>query len=238
MPSRFFIMGKRDVCIVHYNTPEITSCVVRSVRKWSPSCDVTIFDNSDRTPYISGDVKVIDNTHGEVIDFKAFLDSYPDKLNTTSNDWGSAKHTRTVQELWAYFPDGFILLDSDAIVKSDISDIADASVAACGEIYSNKKMIHRLVPRLLPFLCWINVPTCVRAGISYFDGARSWKLNGSRNPADWYDTGASFLEDCLKAGLAVRNIDISGYIEHLRAGSYSSFERALTWLDKNRIYYE
>ena len=83
---------RRDIAIVHYNTPELTRAAILSVRKHTPGCTFTVFDNSDKRPFEPMDgVRVIDNTGGQVIDFDAMLARYPDKRDT-ANEHGSAKH--------------------------------------------------------------------------------------------------------------------------------------------------
>lgn len=224
---------KKNVCIVHYNTPVLTEAVIKSIRKHTPDVHITIFDNSDRYPFRkTDDVDVIDNTSGQIIDFVAFLDSYHGKMDSTCNDWGSVKHCVSVDYLFSRFPDGFVLMDSDALLKKDISSLFDESVAYIGEEFVNPKDKIMLVPRLLPFLCWINVKMCKKYGISYFDDRRSWKLRYG-GPESWYDTGASFLEDCKKANLPFRNISLKDYIEHFIGASYKGKPWRM-WLEENR----
>lgn len=181
-------------------------------------------------------VSVIDNTKGQVIDFYEFLSHFPDKQQT-SNDWGSAKHCYTIQRLWDYFPGGFVLADSDVLFKKDISELFNPEYAYIGTVYVNPKRETKKVPRLYPFLCWINVPMCKDAGISYFDAERNWMLNSSTNPYDWYDTGASFLEDCKASGLPGLEIKIDEYIVHLGSASYASKINHEQWLKKYKYLY-
>ena len=59
----------KTICIVHYNTPELTEKAILSVRKWClEDIRVIVFDNSDARPFkrrldktTFGTVKVIDN---------------------------------------------------------------------------------------------------------------------------------------------------------------------------------
>lgn len=230
---------EKNICIVHFNTPELTRAAIKSIWKNTPDARVTVFDNSDKRPFgeMEG-VSVIDNTRGRVIDFEEFLSHYPERL-PTANNWGSAKHTRTVDELFSLFSDGFLLLDPDTLVKRDLSDLFDESVAFIGELYQDMGDERRHVERVLPYLCWINVPLCRKYGIGYFDGLRSWKLTSGRSSDDLYDTGASFLEDCRKKSLPYREISISDYILHFKAASHSLRGRSWrAWLEKNKYLYE
>ena len=42
---------KKNVAIVHFNTPELTRATILSLWKHTPDCHVTVFDNSDRRPF-------------------------------------------------------------------------------------------------------------------------------------------------------------------------------------------
>lgn len=226
---------ERNIVIVHFNTPEVTKAEVRSIRKHTPSdCRITIFDNSDKRPFkhIEG-VDIIDNTKGQLIDFKALLNCYPDKIPTTCNDWGSVKHCYTVDYLWNIFGEGFVLMDSDVLVKKDITSFFDARYPWVGTTYWNPDSPFAKVPRVLPFLCWINVPLCRDNGIRYYDHIRNWKLHPG-GPETWYDTGASFLEDCRAKKLEGKEVDIYDYIVHYGAGSdFRKEDRVRAWMHKH-----
>ena len=83
---------KRQVAIVHFNTPELTEACILSLRKHGgEEYQVTVFDNStDQT--VDGEVrkarpftkrmkgvKVINNRKGQIIDFEKELAKYPTK---------------------------------------------------------------------------------------------------------------------------------------------------------------
>ena len=227
---------EKNVCIVHFNTPELTRATIRSVWKHTPDCKVTVFDNSNSLPFGQMDgVAVIDNTKGQLLDFKEFLSHYPHR-EPSPNRWASAKHSKTIDFLFRFFPHGFVLLDSDILVKKDISDLFDDRCLFVGKIREGGGDRNNRNPRLLPFLCWINSGMCLDNGIRFFDGRRSWKLHRG-GPDTWYDTGGSFLQDCLASGLPVRNVDIDDYMVHFYGGSYKNKDwRA--WLDQYRELYE
>jgi len=221
----------KNIVIVHFNTPELTTATVLSIRKHSPDCSITIFDNSDRLSFPQMDgVRYIDNTKGQIIDFDEFLSRFP-KKTATQNNWGSAKHCYSIQKLWDFFPGGFVLMDSDVLVKRDISVFFDGEVAYFGEC-GRSADFHMM--RLLPYICWINVPMCREYGIRYFDEKRSWKL---RPKVKLYDTGASFLEDCEKSGLRFKQVKIDDFIEHFGCGSYKNKDYR-QWLEKHKELYD
>jgi len=84
-------------------------------------------------------------------------------------------------------------------------------------------------------LCYINVPLCKKCGIKYFDPERSWMLYASLDDKrNWYDTGASFLEDVKshKNGAHGKRIDIRPLMEHYKCGSWrrNDQEQHKEWL--------
>lgn len=51
--------------IVHYNTPELTTCLCKSISKTHDSYNIVLFDNSDRFKFENVDmfdITYIDNT--------------------------------------------------------------------------------------------------------------------------------------------------------------------------------
>lgn len=226
-----------DIAIVHYNTPELTGALLASIRKWMPTAHVTIFENSDdprrKLPPMGSRVWYLDNTRGQVVDFDAILARHPQRSREHAQD-ASVKHMASVAALWEFLPDGFILLDSDVLLKRDLSDLADTSVAWCAGVqYGMTFGSGRFRPRALPFVCWINVPMCREAGVRYFDESRSWKLA----PGMFYDTGASFYLDCRAAGLPSREIRWEDYAVHFKGGSWDAKDPAV-FLRENRALYD
>lgn len=230
---------EKNVCIVNFNTTELTRAAILSLWKNTPDAKVTVFDNSDRIPFPEMDnVRIIDNTKGQIIDFVKFLKQFPERQKTCNN-FGSAKHSKTIDTLFDYFPDGFVLMDSDVLIKKDISCFFDESVAYSGLPYNHRS---NRVLRLLPMLCFINVPMCKKYGIRYFDGRRSWKLNSNESRYMLYDTGASFIEDCRHYVLPYKEIDIREFLIHYKHGSYkykllNPFGEK-EWLEQNKELYE
>jgi hypothetical protein len=239
----------KDIAIIHYNTPELTEAAILSLRKQCKDdyC-VTVFDNSDRRPFkkrMRG-VKRIDNTKGQVIDFDKFLAEYPDRESkyAIKSKFGSAKHIRTVQELWDILPDGFILMESDIIIKRDIGFIWQPEYAAVGRFQWHQPGNLHHIPRLLPILCYLNVPLLVANGARYFDPNRCWALQkGITTKGNWYDTGASLFEDIRKTKpqLVARNIPaIYDYIDHYGGGSWKhdDVESQKRWLKEREMFWK
>jgi hypothetical protein len=219
---------KRQVAIIHFNTPELTKAGIMSLRKQTGNrYAVTVFDNSDKRPFTAkmDGVTIIDNTKGQIIDFEKELSKYPDKcweLAHKSN-YGSAKHIMSVQKLWELLPDGFILMESDILLTKNINFLWDETYATCGKAQWFRGRTQEK-DRLLPFLCYLNVPKLTKNGARYFDPARCWALSpgGMNNPSNWYDTGASLLEDIIKtkpALVARLYRDLDHYYVHYTGGS-------------------
>lgn len=229
---------QRDIAIVHYNTPELTQATVKSIFKTMPDVDITIFDNSDRKPFaceMEG-VSVMDNTRGQILDFDAFLDRYPNKVRSVNN-WGSPKHIYTIEHLWDVFPNDFLLMDSDVLVKRDLSPFFvryPVTRPWAGEVHWHPT--NNTTTRLLPYCLWMNVRHCRANGIHFFSADRCDKLVAG--PL-WHDTGASFWEDCTAANMWGREIAINDYIEHLAMGSFNRSEKAANdWLEKHRTLWD
>lgn len=232
----------KTVCIVHFNTPELTEAGIKSLRKQCREFyRVVVFDNSDKRPFkakMKG-VQVFDNTKGQIIDFDAELAKYPDRniqLGKASND-GSFKHILSVQKLWELVPDGFILMESDILIKKDIGFLWDEKWAATGrgEWFHGRRREH---DRLYPFLCYMNVPKLVANGARYFDPDRCWNLHPDfDDPRNYWDTGACLLDDIIKTKPALHARlypNLFDYFEHYTGGSWRHNEDdKKEWLERH-----
>ena len=228
--------GHRSVVIINFNTQKLTEAAIRSLEKHTPGCKFFVFDNSDKEPFccdgITADVSIIDNTEGQLIDFEKFLAEYPDKYPTPENNWGSARHCKTIDYCFELFPDGFLLMDSDVLVRQDISLFFDSSCAWTGRMeYHHNRWNYNLL-RVLPYLCYLNVPLLREHGVRYFNGEKMWALS-HRHPDMWYDTGCWFYEECHRLCLPENHVNINKYILHLRHGSWNATE-PLDWLEAHK----
>ena len=234
-----------NILIVHYNTPKLTECLVKSINKFvGTDCHVYIFDNSDKKPftYKQSNLTILDNTHGEIINFDKWLEKYPQRFQTKAkmNNFGSAKHAYTIEKCFDLIPGNFVLMDSDILLKQDISKFVNDNYVSCGEIFKTTVVKSRV----LPFICYINVELCKKYGIHFFDEKRMNGLYAGKYPES-YDTGASFLEDITKTKAPFLTIKLDSYIEHFKAGSWLSESNALhkakrteeEWLETNKKYY-
>ena len=229
----------KTVAVVHYNTPELLEKTILSLRKNAPGCRVLVFDNSDREPFkkkMTG-VGVIDNTRGQKIDFKKWLEGFPDKEETT-NDYGSAKHCYSIQWLIDHVEEPFLLMDSDILIQKNIGFFFDNRYLFAGAIGSDTFYQGFPLKRVLPILCYLNVPMIRENGIRYFNPEYMWNLI-STGPNDHYDTGAWFYKEAMEKGMRWQNVEITNYMKHLWHGSWvDDKERIEKWLEENKALWE
>lgn len=227
-----------DIAIVHYNTPEVTEALLRSICRHTPGARVFIFDNSDHRRFNVPDgyaCEVIDNTRGRVIDFTAWLARHPYKMPTAAG-WGSEKHILSVQWLWDHIGGPFLLLDSDVLLLRDVSPIADGSVAWVGEV-ERKPRFWFQSQRLIPFCLWINAPMCSAAGVRFARDGYIYKVSHFGAPP-FYDTGGSFYRECCEAGLPGREIFVDEWVVHMGSASHHrTQEDADLWLRQHKNLY-
>ena len=234
------------VCIVHYNTPELTAAAIRSLWKHTPTAKVIVFDNSDQRPFSRMDngqwtiIKVLDNTHGQLIDFDAYLSRFPDRETGSVNksSFGSAKHALSVQWLIDHADDGFLLMDSDVLIRRDITPFFYFRYAFVAHIGCNTRRRFGLeIFRAEPLLCYINVPMLREHGVRYFNPDYMWALSDV-SPNNRYDTGAWFLKDVIDHDLPYLHVDvIADYALHFGHGSWRTKDPT-AWLEANRNLWE
>ena len=239
-------MKQKEVAIIHFNTPELTEAAVLSIRKHGGGdYHITIFDNSDKRPFTKRmrGVDVIDNTKGQVINFDAELDKFPYKDRTIGCakgcEFGSAKHMMTVQKLWELLPEGFVLMESDILLKRDIEEFFAPQYSVYGYWQKAQPNNPFHIGRMLPMLCWMNVPMLRERGAKYFDPERTYGLlpGGRSNRNNWYDTGSVLLEDILnhRPHLKGYHRDIREFVEHYGSGSWANNDlcQQTAWLEKH-----
>ena len=238
----------RVVAIVHYNTPELTRACIGSLIYNGGVEDrlrVVVFDNSDREPFgAAGGVTVIDNTRGQVIDFDAELAKFPDRCDEIGvfGDcvYGSAKHMMTVQKLWELIPQGFVLMESDVLIKKSIAHLWNDEFATVGHNQMAQPQNPMQIGRICPMLCYMNVPLLTKHGARYFDPERTYGLlaGGRQNRNNWYDTGAVLFEDVknTKPWLRGKHVDIRELVEHYASGSWrrNDPEEQKRWVEAHR----
>lgn len=212
---------KINVLIIHYNTPVLTECLVKSINKFTPNANIYIFDNSDKLPFKAkfDNVTVFDNTKGKYINFDQWLKKFPKRetSNGKINGWGSAKHCVSVEKCMSLINGNFILVDSDVLLKRDISSLFQSKYIYVGEVVNQARS---KIKRVLPYLCFINSNACKKNRIHYFDPNYMHGLNHNykNKKADSYDTGAGFYIACEK--LPKQTINLDNYVVHYSGGSW------------------
>ena len=243
---------KKDVvvAIVHYNTPELTYACIGSllknggIYKCVKEMKVVVFDNSDQRPMECPPTGVIrlDNTKGQIIDFDKELEKFPDRCPeigcAKGCEYGSAKHMMTVQKLWELIPNGFILMESDVLIKKPIDHMVRHEYSFVGYYQKAQPYNPFNIGRILPMLCWMNVPLLTKYGAKYFDPERTYGLlpGGNNNRKNWYDTGAVMLEDILSKRPNLKGLheDIRPLVEHFGAASWKNndLDAQLAWIEQ------
>ena len=217
---------KKNVLIVNFNTQELTDACIKSVNMHVCGCTVYVFDNSDKTPFINtfDNVTVLNNTNGEIIDFDKWLSKYPNnnKSPEATKIKGSAKHCYTIEKCLSLIPDGFVLLDSDVLVKKDFSDLYDEKYIYIAETH---KQMGVNVIRILPFICYINSKMCLENGVHFFDDTKMLGLYVSPK-GEQYDTGAAFYLNA--SNFPHKEIKYEDYGVHLKGGSWFETHKKFT----------
>lgn len=239
-----YAIAKRTVCIVHYNTPKLTQCCIRSLLKHTRVDKVIVFDNSDRLPFMTKNkqfvadhgnlISIIDNTQGQFVNFGRWLSTFHDKEPSPGNDYGSAKHCVSIQWLIDHTDAPFVLMDSDVLIRRDIADFwSHPDCAWVGEVGSNvKERFGYDICKVQPFLCWLNVPLLRACGISYFNPSYMWNIT-TVAPNDRYDTGAWFYRAVSEAELPTHNLSLNDTIFHLAHASWRD-RHLMEWLEEHR----
>lgn len=88
-------------------------------------------------------VKVIDNTKGQVIDFESMLAAFPNKtqVHAAVNGWGSDCHMMTVDKLFDLLPDGFILVESDVLLRENPQALWREEYSFCAYVQRQQRAI-------------------------------------------------------------------------------------------------
>ena len=247
---------KKNFLIVHYNTPKLTECLVKSINKFvGADCHIYIFDNSDKSKftYKQSNLTVFDNTRGAIINFDAELKKYPNHIYSlgAKSKWGSFKHCISVDKCFDLINDNFVLLDSDVLLRRNVDDIFDNNYYSCGEIidwsWGADKKRYPVHKRIRPFITFINVNRCKEENIRYYNDQFMDGLydsthfnNKEQMNKDSYDTGCWFYEQVQYK--PIKQFNHEDYVVHFRGGSYSMVggNEKLTaeqWLAKYKYLY-
>jgi len=224
-------MDEPTIVTIHYNTPELTEALIRSIRKCMGSRPrIVVVENSlDRPLTYTQGIEVIDNRNGQLVDFGGVLSMYPDRT-PIPNELCSARHCLTIDACTDIFTDGFVLLDSDTLVRKNLDELIDERYAVVSD-FDVLPPKWRCVERFLPYCQWINVPMLRTHAIRYFNGEWMWKLT-NKLPNKWYDTGAWLFKIVRERKLPWKRIHHLDYVAHLGHASFGN--RYEDFLTKNK----
>ena len=234
---------KVNICIIHYNTPELTDALIKSINKYVKRAFIYLFDNSTTKPFTNryDNMLYLDNTNGQYIDFDKWLERYPTRLQSKEHigNYGSARHSISVQKCIEIIDDNFILMDSDILLKRDISGFINNKCIYVGQ--SEKQGNGKY--RVLPFCLFINVNMCKKYNVPWFDENYMHGLHITKE-ADKYDTGGAFYVHTRD--LPFKEVDLNSFIVHYKGGSWDEkymkiHNLTLTskeWLEINKKYWK
>ena len=238
---------ERKICIIHFNTPILTRCLVQSINKYTPNAKIYIFDNSNKDPFINyfDNVTVFDNTKGEILNFNEILKNYPERVKSRgkTNNYGSAKHSMSIQKCIELIDDEFVLLDSDVLLKRNIVSVWDNKYVwvAGVEDWQNKTLVGaKRRKRVCPFLLYMNVPKMKELGITFFDDKHMLGFNNGPK-CEEYETGVWMYEATPRDKRKI--INYNDFIYHFRAGSWLEDAKTkqhykqidpLKWLERHK----
>lgn len=224
-------------CIVHYNTPIITTCLISSILKLYPNGKIFLLDNSDKDKFdntLFNNVIYLDNTKQKLINFDNYISQFHDTVKASKiiNNFGSAKHAMSVEYLCSMLDKPFILMDSDVLLKNKIDCLFDEQFICISDVLNCVYPNGLKKPRILPFIALINPILMKQFNIHFFD---PYRIDGLTKSGHYNDTGSSFYEDIMKyKSNLFKKIKYTDFIIHYGKGSYSNNEfQFKKWLFDN-----
>lgn len=205
--------------IVHYNTPELLTCCISSILKQYENTQIMIFENSNKYKFeniFGNNVKIIDNSNNQLINFDIEIENLIKNNNLDKkltldaekqvSNFGTFKHSLSVQYLLDTINEDFILLDSDVLLKKRL-DI-DASSSIIISDYNEN--------RIIPFIIKFNIKVVKQHKILFCDNKHILPVK----PLPEYDTGGYFLSQIKDKNLNITKINYEDYIVHYGNGSW------------------
>ena len=209
--------------IVHYNTPELTmACVMSIIKHNGKDSTIYIFDNSDKYKFGKSyaSVHVIDNTTGGIINFDTEVANFIEKNNVSSDiieherqcsNFGSFKHSLSVEWLLTHANGSFVLLDSDVLVKHNLESICDHNYAFVSDV-------REPTIRIFPFITYFNTKMLRDNDIHFCDKVNIYpNYSTPKN-----DTGGFFLQSVINKQLPYKKISYNDYVVHYGNGSWKT----------------
>lgn len=207
--------------IVHFNTPELTTCLISSIKKWDKEANIYIFENSNKRPLIDifGDLTIFDNTKEQLINFNSLINEAHNYLSPISwnahlatikiNNFGSMKHAASIQWLIEHIKDNFLLLDSDVLLKKSPLDLnTDKICSGSIDKFKDGKI------RIAPYICFLNYNKLIENNILFFN-IKTFDANSYDT-----DTGGTFLKDIKNKNILFNEFIWQDYCVHFGNGSW------------------
>ena len=213
--------------IVHYNTPELTTCLISSIKRWDEDATIFIFENSDKRPLedVFGDLIIFDNSKGQLIDFSKLIEEAHNHLSPASwqahlasietNNFGSMKHAASVQWLIDNVADSFLLLDSDVLLKKSPLDLATDKICSGSIDYLTPQFY-----RIAPYICYLNYSELAKHNVKFFDIKTFDSVHYDT------DTGGTFLKELEQKHIEFNRFDWMEYCVHFGNGSWRTCKKA------------
>ena len=206
--------------IVHYNTPELTTCLCDSINKFHNDAEIIIFDNSDKLLFNNSDiftnVKLIDNTKNNIINFEQCIQNMfihnpelDEKIvrndELKKSNFGSFKHSLSIQYIIENENEPFFLLDSDILLKKNLNELINNDIIFSAEIENNT--------RILPFLCFLSPKYIKENDITFCNDKEIC-------PAKAIDTGCFFYRQIIQKNILYNTFKFNDFAVHFGNGSW------------------
>lgn len=229
-------MEELTIAFVNFKTPKYIMPFIGSLHKMNPwfTGEVHIYDN--------GNKDLEEGNYDDFIYHHINETLYEEFKNMKEpNDPGcrhfcSAKHCKTLQYIIDNTKTKYLLIcDSDIIFTKNFEYLykmfVEQNKIACGYI----KKPPKCVDRLSPWFTILNLEQIKNNKIKYYDVNRMFLIKNNKT----HDTGASFLEDCIKNNLSILELpnDNMFYI-HYKGGSYNNHLDVIKWLIKNKNFWK
>lgn len=190
--------------IVNYNTSLLVNALINNIQLFDKNSDICVFDNSDKCVFTTeyANTTILDNTNNNLLNFDTEWRKITQLENKNNGSW---KHAMSVEWFFEYCDEPFVLLDSDVIIKKDISNIIRTDILFAGDVVCN---------RVLPMCIYINTPLCKAEKKRFFDGVTIC-------PFKEVDTGYYFRNVCANG--PILKFNMFEYIYHLGGASYDAW---------------
>ena len=206
--------------IVHYNTPELITANIASIIKNHNDAHITVFENSDKAVFANpfgSRVTIIDNTKGQLINFtheinKLLTIQLDDRQMRASeskvSNFGTFKHSLSIQYCLDNLTHDFILLDSDILLTTPVDHLCNDNYIFISDIQPQR--------RILPFIAYLNRRRIYENNITFCDYHHILPVQ----PRPDFDTGGWFYTQVVNQQLPYCRINYNDYVVHYGNGSW------------------